>query len=99
MRFLGPTSPSSFYTGSNRNYYSPSSRVEEIVLLLLISEVIASRAMRSLVFEGESSQQERLMYNLKHVHNLLSVVLSHLRQHSLLSLLLDRSIQFAGLDR
>ncbi|KAI6211820.1 Tetratricopeptide repeat protein 7B [Aphelenchoides besseyi] len=89
----------SFYTGSNKNYYAPVSRIEEIVLVLLISELIASRAMRHSRFEGDSWQHSRTTENLKQVHNLLAVVLSRLRQHAFLSSLMDRAIQFAGSDR
>ncbi|CAD5208472.1 unnamed protein product [Bursaphelenchus xylophilus] len=88
-----------FYTGSNKNFYSPNSRIEEIILLLLISEMIASRAVRASTYDGETLQQFRLFHNLKQVHNLLSVVLSHIRQHSLLSALLDNAVQYAGSDR
>ncbi|CAD5205691.1 unnamed protein product [Bursaphelenchus okinawaensis] len=88
-----------FYKGSTKNYYSPNSRIEEIILLLLISEMIASRAVKAVTYDGEGVQQYRLFHNLKQVHNLLSVVLSHIRQHSLLSALLDNAVQYAGSDR
>ncbi|KAI6175200.1 Tetratricopeptide repeat protein 7B [Aphelenchoides fujianensis] len=88
-----------FYTGSSKNYYAPVSRIEEIILVLLISELIASRAMRHSRIEGDSWQHTRTTENLKQVHNLLAVVLARLRQHAFLASLMDRAIQFAGSDR
>lgn len=61
--------------------------------------MIASRTVKSSRQSGDTWHQSRSVENLKQVHNLLSVVLSRLRQHSLLSLLMDRAVQYAGTDR
>lgn len=75
----------SFYTGSHTNYFAPRSRFEEIILLLLISEIIASQMVR--VSRGENLKQDGTeaisekhndrtisFNNLKMVHNLLVLV-------------------------
>jgi hypothetical protein len=61
--------------------------------------MIASRTVKSSRQGSDTWHQSRSVENLKQVHNLLSVVLSRLRQHSLLSLLMDRAVQYAGADR
>ena len=63
----------SFYTGA-KNYFRPASRLEEIVLLLLISELLASRRIRASNNDDETFDRMRLVHNLKKVHNLLALV-------------------------
>ncbi|KAI1721349.1 tetratricopeptide repeat protein 7B [Ditylenchus destructor] len=100
----------SFYTGSHTNYFAPRSRFEEIILLLLISEIIASQMVR--VSRGETlkpdgaeqvfekhSDKTISFNNLKMVHNLLVLVLSNLRQYRLLASIYERSMDFATSDR
>lgn len=60
----------SFYTGSNKNYYAPSSRAEEIILVLLISELIASKLVKSNRHSGDAWQRSRSVESLKQVRRL-----------------------------
>uniref|UniRef100_A0A915EDQ4 Tetratricopeptide repeat protein 7 N-terminal domain-containing protein n=1 Tax=Ditylenchus dipsaci TaxID=166011 RepID=A0A915EDQ4_9BILA len=91
--------------------FRPQSRFEEVILLLLISEIIASQLMRINRAEGMRSENgdqhsevsigEKTMSinNLKMVHNLLVLVLSNLRQYHLLASIFERSMDFAQEDR
>uniref|UniRef100_A0AC35GQM8 Tetratricopeptide repeat protein 7 N-terminal domain-containing protein n=1 Tax=Panagrolaimus sp. PS1159 TaxID=55785 RepID=A0AC35GQM8_9BILA len=88
-----------FYTGS-KNFFSPASRSEETILLLLISELLASKNIRaSNTFDDEILDRVQLIRNLKKVHNLLSIVLSNLRQYNLLASVYERAMKFANKDR
>uniref|UniRef100_A0A914CD93 Tetratricopeptide repeat protein 7 N-terminal domain-containing protein n=1 Tax=Acrobeloides nanus TaxID=290746 RepID=A0A914CD93_9BILA len=90
-----------FYTGSNKNYFAPSSRIEEVILLLLISEVIASREvkMEKKTSDGDEFDKHRAIHNVKMVHNLLAMVLSNLRQYHLMSTFYERAMKFSSQDR
>lgn len=63
-----------FYTGSNKNFFTPSSRQEEVVLLLSISELLASKMLRMLGQEDDAMDRAQSFRSLKRVHNLLTIV-------------------------
>lgn len=88
----------SFYIGKNKAY-CPQSRLEEILLILSISESIAAReAVLSRAEEDEKAR--RLSHlNVKAVQNLLTLVLSTLRQYQLLAGILEKAMKFAFQDR
>uniref|UniRef100_A0A1I7XTT5 TPR_REGION domain-containing protein n=1 Tax=Heterorhabditis bacteriophora TaxID=37862 RepID=A0A1I7XTT5_HETBA len=64
----------SFYTGSQKAYFSPSSRTEEIVLLLLISEILSTREVILNRSDDVSLARHQSIGNAKSVYNLLTLV-------------------------
>ncbi|CAB3402142.1 unnamed protein product [Caenorhabditis bovis] len=87
-----------FYTGSHRGYFAPSSRVEEIVLLLLISEVLSTREVVLSRSEELTSSRIESLQNAKSAYNLLTLVLSTLRQYHILANIYERAMKFANND-
>ncbi|CAJ0586907.1 unnamed protein product, partial [Mesorhabditis spiculigera] len=88
-----------FYTGSQRGYFSPTSKIEEIILLLLVTEVLATRdVVLSRSAELATSRDESLR-NAKSVYNLLTIVLSSLRQYQLMSKTYERAVKVASDDK
>ena len=63
-----------FYTGSNKNFFAPSSRQEEVVLLLFISELLASKSLKTTKEDDDTFDRIRAFHFLKQVHNLLTIV-------------------------
>uniref|UniRef100_A0A9J2NR25 Tetratricopeptide repeat protein 7 N-terminal domain-containing protein n=1 Tax=Ascaris lumbricoides TaxID=6252 RepID=A0A9J2NR25_ASCLU len=88
-----------FYTGSHKNYFSPSSRMEEVLLLLLISEVLATKDVVLSRAEELASSRAQSIQAAKSVYNLLTLVLSTLRQYELLASIYERAMKFANEDR
>ncbi|VDM97899.1 unnamed protein product [Thelazia callipaeda] len=88
-----------FYTGSNRSYFSPSSRIEEILLLLLISEVLATKDVVLNRAEELAPNRKKSLRVAKSVYNLLTLVLSALRQYELLASIYEKAMKFANEDR
>ncbi|CAI5445163.1 unnamed protein product [Caenorhabditis angaria] len=88
----------SFYTGSNRAYFAPSSRIEEVVLLLLISEVLSTREVVLSRSDDLSNNRTHSLQNAKSVFNLLTLVLSTLRQYHILATIYERAMKFANND-
>uniref|UniRef100_A0A914XNV1 Tetratricopeptide repeat protein 7 N-terminal domain-containing protein n=1 Tax=Plectus sambesii TaxID=2011161 RepID=A0A914XNV1_9BILA len=88
-----------FYFGPNRLHYCPDSRLEEVMLALSVSEALAAReAVLSRSEEDSVARQESIM-NVKAVQNLLTLVLSTIRQYQLLAGVLEKSMKFAYEDR
>uniref|UniRef100_A0A7I4YA08 TTC7_N domain-containing protein n=1 Tax=Haemonchus contortus TaxID=6289 RepID=A0A7I4YA08_HAECO len=88
----------SFYMGSHKGYFAPSSRTEEVVLLLLISEVLSSREVVLSRSADVSSSRHQSIRSAKSVYNLLTLVLSTLRQYQLLSTIYERAMKFVNQD-
>ncbi|MFH4975241.1 hypothetical protein AB6A40_001950 [Gnathostoma spinigerum] len=88
-----------FYTGSHRGYFAPSSRMEEILLLLLISEALASKDVILSRSDDMSVSRHQSLQNAKSVHNLLTLVLSNLRQYEVLATIYEKAMKFANQDR
>ncbi|VDM44239.1 unnamed protein product [Toxocara canis] len=88
-----------FYTGSHKNYFSPSSRMEEVLLLLLISEVLATKDVVLTRAEELAASRAQSIQAAKSVYNLLTLVLSTLRQYELLASIYERAMKFANEDR
>uniref|UniRef100_A0A7E4VXZ7 TTC7_N domain-containing protein n=1 Tax=Panagrellus redivivus TaxID=6233 RepID=A0A7E4VXZ7_PANRE len=88
-----------FYTGSHKNYFSPSSRQEEVILLLLISELLAFKNIKSTGSDDDAFDRIRAMHTLRSVHNLLAVSLSNIRQYNMLSMVYERAMKYASKDR
>ncbi|VDK61460.1 unnamed protein product [Onchocerca ochengi] len=88
-----------FYTGSHRSYFSPASRIEEILLLLLISEVLATKDVVLNRAEELAASRQNSLLVAKSVYNLLTLVLSALRQYELLSSIHEKAMKFANEDK
>uniref|UniRef100_A0A915PVY3 Tetratricopeptide repeat protein 7 N-terminal domain-containing protein n=1 Tax=Setaria digitata TaxID=48799 RepID=A0A915PVY3_9BILA len=88
-----------FYTGSHRGYFSPASRIEEILLLLLISEVLATKDVVLSRAEELADSRQNSLRVAKSVYNLLTLVLSALRQYELLSSIHEKAMKFANEDK
>ncbi|KAK0416703.1 hypothetical protein QR680_012640 [Steinernema hermaphroditum] len=88
-----------FYTGSHKGYFSPVSRIEEILLLLLISEVLSTRDVILSRSDDLQSCRRDSIQDATMVHNLLTMVLSSLRQYQLLANIYERAMKFANQDR
>ncbi|VDK68060.1 unnamed protein product [Litomosoides sigmodontis] len=88
-----------FYTGSHRSYFSPASRIEEILLLLLISEVLATKDVVLDRAEELAASRQNSLHVAKSVYNLLTLVLSALRQYELLSSIHEKAMKFANDDK
>ncbi|KJH53119.1 tetratricopeptide repeat protein [Dictyocaulus viviparus] len=89
----------SFYMGSHKGYFSPMSRMEEVILLLLISEVLSTREVVLNRSSDLSTSRNRSIKNAKSVYNLLTLVFSSLRQYHLLSTIYERSMKFVNQDQ
>ncbi|CAI4227766.1 unnamed protein product [Auanema sp. JU1783] len=87
-----------FYAGSQRAYFSPASRTEEIILLLLISEVLATREVVLSRSDDLAASRLQSVRNAKSVYNLLTLVLSTIRQYHLMSVIFERAMKFANED-
>ncbi|CAJ0941898.1 unnamed protein product, partial [Mesorhabditis belari] len=87
-----------FYTGSQKGYYSPASKMEEIILLLLISEVLATREVVLSRTEELTISRHESLRNAKSVYNLITLLLSSLHQYQLLSNIYERAMKFANQD-
>lgn len=88
----------SFYMGSHKGYFSPASRAEEVVLLLLISEVLSTREVVLSRSADVSASRHQSLRSAKSVYNLLTLVLSTLRQYHLLSSIYERAMKFVNQD-
>ncbi|VIO91601.1 Uncharacterized protein BM_BM729 [Brugia malayi] len=88
-----------FYTGSHKSYFSPASRIEEILLLLLISEVLATKDVVLNRAEELTTSRQNSLHVAKSVYNLLTLVLSALRQYELLSSIHEKAMKFANEDK
>ncbi|WKY00816.1 hypothetical protein Q1695_015108 [Nippostrongylus brasiliensis] len=88
----------SFYMGSHKGYFSPASKTEEVVLLLLISEVLSTREVVLSRSTDVSSSRHLSVRGAKSVYNLLTLVLSTLRQYHLLSAIYERAMKFVNQD-
>ncbi|KHJ93993.1 hypothetical protein OESDEN_06088 [Oesophagostomum dentatum] len=64
----------SFYMGSHKGYFSPASRTEEVILLLLISEVLATREVVLNRSADLSVSRHQSIRTAKSVYNLLTLV-------------------------
>ncbi|KAK6029419.1 tetratricopeptide repeat protein, partial [Ostertagia ostertagi] len=84
--------------GSHKGYFAPSSRTEEVVLLLLISEVLSTREVVLSRSADVSSSRHQSIRSAKSVYNLLTLVLSTLRQYHLLSTIYERAMKFVNQD-
>ncbi|EYC25918.1 hypothetical protein Y032_0011g1457 [Ancylostoma ceylanicum] len=88
----------SFYMGSHKGYFSPASRTEEVILLLLISEVLSTREVVLNRSADLSASRHQSVRSAKSVYNLLTLVLSTLRQYHLLSTVYERAMKFVNQD-
>ncbi|KAK6739587.1 hypothetical protein RB195_008219 [Necator americanus] len=88
----------SFYMGSHKGYFSPASRTEEVILLLLISEVLSTREVVLNRSADLSVSRHQSIRSAKSVYNLLTLVLSTLRQYHLLSTVYERAMKFVNHD-
>ncbi|KAJ1366849.1 hypothetical protein KIN20_027628 [Parelaphostrongylus tenuis] len=88
----------SFYMGSQKGYFSPISRTEEVILLLLISEVLSTREVVLNRSADLSTSRNRSLKSAKSVYNLLTMVLSTLRQYHLLCSIYERAMKFVNQD-
>ncbi|CAJ0600263.1 unnamed protein product [Cylicocyclus nassatus] len=88
----------SFYMGSHKGYFAPASRTEEVILLLLISEVLSTREVVLNRSADLSSSRHQSIRTAKSVYNLLTLVLSTLRQYHLLSTVYERAMKFVNQD-
>uniref|UniRef100_A0A0N5AL77 TTC7_N domain-containing protein n=1 Tax=Syphacia muris TaxID=451379 RepID=A0A0N5AL77_9BILA len=92
--------------------FRPESRIEEVLLLLLISElippvpnsvafnyVLASRDVVLSRAEELAISRNQSLQNAKAVYNLLTLVLSTLRQYELLGSIYERGMKFVNEDR
>ncbi|MCP9259481.1 hypothetical protein DINM_002425 [Dirofilaria immitis] len=62
-----------FYTGSHKSYFSPTSRIEEILLLLLISEVLATKDVVLNRAKELAASRQNSLHVAKSVYNLLTL--------------------------
>lgn len=86
------------YHGSNKTFYTPKSKIEEIILLLLINEVLSTREVILSRTDDLSSSRTLSLQNAKSSFNLLTLVLSTINQYQLLAQIYERAMKFANND-
>uniref|UniRef100_A0A0N4ZY36 TTC7_N domain-containing protein n=1 Tax=Parastrongyloides trichosuri TaxID=131310 RepID=A0A0N4ZY36_PARTI len=84
-----------FYSGSSHGCFCPNNNVEEILLLLFISEALASKDMISSRSPLMMKKREICLGNLKIIHSFLTLILSSLGQYGLLTNILRKSMSHA----
>ncbi|CAI2349573.1 unnamed protein product [Caenorhabditis sp. 36 PRJEB53466] len=86
------------YHGSNKSFFTPKSKIEEIILLLLINEVLSTREVVLSRSEDLTSSRSMSLQNAKSSYNLLTLVLSTISQYQLLAQIYERAMKFANND-
>ncbi|EFP02544.1 hypothetical protein CRE_02366 [Caenorhabditis remanei] len=86
------------YHGSHKTFFTPKSKIEEIILLLLINEVLSTRDVILSRADDLSNSRTLSLQNAKSSFNLLTLVLSTINQYQLLAQIYERAMKFANND-
>lgn len=86
------------YHGSHKTFFTPKSKIEEIILLLLINEVLSTRDVILSRADDLSNSRTQSLQNAKSSFNLLTLVLSTINQYQLLAQIYERAMKFANND-
>uniref|UniRef100_A0A1I7UWZ9 TTC7_N domain-containing protein n=1 Tax=Caenorhabditis tropicalis TaxID=1561998 RepID=A0A1I7UWZ9_9PELO len=86
------------YHGSHKTFFTPKSKIEEIILLLLINEVLSTREVILSRADDLSNSRTLSLQNAKSSFNLLTLVLSTINQYQLLAQIYERAMKFANND-
>ncbi|EGT44377.1 hypothetical protein CAEBREN_30738 [Caenorhabditis brenneri] len=86
------------YHGSHKTFFTPKSKIEEIILLLLINEVLSTREVILSRADDLSNSRTMSLQNAKSSFNLLTLVLSTINQYQLLAQIYERAMKFANND-